>query len=77
VGPSRQILLKLFNGEKIPFNPVTSESGSRYEFQGTASVSRLLVGRAKEVASPTGIDGFCKGLNGSWGIPFKGLVNAA
>ena len=31
----------------------------------------------KSMVSPTGFEGFCKGLNGSWGIPFKGFVNAA
>jgi hypothetical protein len=29
------------------------------------------------VVSPTGLEGFCKSLSASWGIPFKGSVNAA
>jgi len=29
------------------------------------------------LVSPTGLEGFCKGLNTSWAIPFKGFVNAA
>ena len=29
------------------------------------------------MVSPTGLDGFCKGLNRPWGIPFEGFVNAA
>lgn len=32
VGPTRQILRKLFNGERLPFIPMTKESGSQYEF---------------------------------------------
>jgi hypothetical protein len=31
---------------------------------------------ASAMVSPTGIDGFCKGQDGPWGIPFKGFVNA-
>ena len=29
------------------------------------------------VVSPTGLEGFCKGLTGSWAIPFQGAVSAA
>jgi hypothetical protein len=29
------------------------------------------------LVSPTGLDGFCKGLNSSWGIAFQGFVIAA
>lgn len=56
VGPTRQILRKLFNGDRLPFIPMTDESGSQYEFKGTASISRLLTGRAKELVSPTGFE---------------------
>jgi len=31
----------------------------------------------KGLVSPTGLEDFCKGLTGSWSIPFKGVVNAA
>jgi len=47
VGPTRQILRKLLNGDRLPFIPMTNESGSHYEFQGIASVGRLLTGGAK------------------------------
>ncbi len=56
VGPTRQILRKLFNGDRLPFVPMTNERGSRYEFNGTASIGRLLVGRAKALVSPTGFE---------------------
>ena len=56
VGPTRQILRKLFNEDRLPFIPMTNESGSQYEFRGTASIRRLLTGRAKELVSPTGIN---------------------
>ena len=29
------------------------------------------------VVSPTGLEGFCNGLDRSWDISFRGLVNAA
>jgi hypothetical protein len=32
---------------------------------------------AGALVPPTGIDGFCTGLNCSWGIPFNGFVNVA
>ena len=54
VGPTRQILRKLLNGDRLPFIPMTNESGSHYEFQGIASVGRLLTGGAKALVSPTG-----------------------
>lgn len=54
VGPTRQILRKLFNGDRLPFIPMTNESGSQYEFKGTASIGRLLTGGAKALVSPTG-----------------------
>ena len=56
VGPTRQILRKLFNGDRLPFIPMTNESGTQYEFKGTASISRLLTGRAKGLVSPTGFE---------------------
>ena len=56
VGPTPQILRKLFNGDRLPFIPMTNESGSQYEFRGTASIGRLLTGRAKELVSPTGFE---------------------
>lgn len=55
VGPTRQILRKLFNGDRLPFIPMTNETGAQYEFKGTALIGRLLVGRAKALVSPTGI----------------------
>lgn len=54
VAPTRQILRKLFNGDRLPFIPMTNDSGSQYEFKGTASIGRLLTGGAKAVVSPTG-----------------------
>ena len=56
VGPARQILRKVFDGERIPLSPATDDTGSRYEFQGVASIGRLVTGRAKEVVSPTGFE---------------------
>jgi hypothetical protein len=55
VGPTRQILRKLFSGDRLPFIPMTNERGSQYEFEGTASIGRLLTGRAKELVSPIGL----------------------
>lgn len=54
VGPTRQILRKFFNRDRLPFIPMTNESGSQYEFRGTASIGRLVTGRAKALVSPTG-----------------------
>lgn len=54
VGPTRQILRKFFNRDRPPFIPMTNESGSQYEFRGTASIGRLVTGRAKALVSPTG-----------------------
>ncbi len=56
VGPTRQILRKLFNGEPIPFTPANYEAGRRYEFKGTAAISKLVTGRAKALVSPTGFE---------------------
>ena len=75
VGPTRQILRKLFNGDRLPFTPATDETGSRYNFKGTASIDRLLVGRAKGLVSPTGLEGLCTAS--ALGICFKGVVEAA
>lgn len=41
VDQTRQILRKLFNGEHLPFIPVTNETGSRYEFKGAGAIGRL------------------------------------
>ena len=54
VGPTRQILRKLFNGDRISFTPATEQASPHYQFEGTASIGRLLVGRAKALVSPTG-----------------------
>lgn len=56
VGPTRQILQKLFNGERVPFTPAGDEAGRRYEFKGTAALGRLVMGRAKVLVSPTGFE---------------------
>jgi site-specific DNA recombinase len=56
VGPTRQILRKLFNGDRLPFTPAIDEAGSHYEFKGTAAIGRLLTGRAKALVSPTGFE---------------------
>jgi len=56
VGPTRQILRKFFNRDRLPFIPMTNESGSQYEFRGTASIGRLVTGRAKALVSPTGFE---------------------
>jgi site-specific DNA recombinase len=50
VAQARQILAKLFNGERVPFSP----AGSGYEFKGIASAGKLLIGHAKGLVSPTG-----------------------
>ena len=76
VGPTRQILRELFNGDHLPFTPAKNEVGASYEFKGTTAIGRLLTGRAKALVSPTGLEGFCKGLSG-WPIPFQGVVTAA
>ncbi|HPV82292.1 MAG TPA: recombinase family protein [Nitrospira sp.] len=56
VAPTRQILGKLFNGNRIPLTPVEGEEGIYFEFKGMASIGRLLTGRTKEVVSPTGFE---------------------
>ncbi len=56
VGPARQVLRKLFNGEPIPFIPANDEAGRRYEFKGTAAIGKLVTGRAKALVSPTGFE---------------------
>jgi hypothetical protein len=38
LGPTRQILRKLFNGNRLAFTPMSGECGSRYEFEGTVSL---------------------------------------
>ena len=54
ISPTRQILGKLFNGNRIPLTPVHGPDGSYYEFNGMASIGRLVTGRAKGLVSPTG-----------------------
>ena len=56
VEQTRQILRKLFNGDRLPFIPKTFERGVQVEFTGTASIGRLVTGRAKAVVSPTGFE---------------------
>jgi site-specific DNA recombinase len=56
IDQTRQILRKLFNGDRIPFIPVRDETGTRYEFKGTAAIASLVTGRAKAVVSPTGFE---------------------
>ena len=50
VDQARQILAKLFGGERVPFMPTRLG----YEFSGVASVRSLLIGGAKALVSPTG-----------------------
>jgi site-specific DNA recombinase len=56
VGPTRQILRKLFSEERVPFTPASDESGRRYEFRGTAAIGKLITGSAKVLVSPTGFE---------------------
>src|SRR5215467_13470708 len=56
VGPTRQILRKLFNGKRLPFSPICKNTESCYEFEGIASLGGLLTGRAKALVSPTGFE---------------------
>jgi site-specific DNA recombinase len=53
---TRQILRKLLGPDRLPFIPITNERGSQYEFKGTASIGRLVVGPAKALVSPTGFE---------------------
>lgn len=73
ISPTRQILGKLFNGNRIPLTPVVGLTGTYYEFKGMASIGRLLTGRAKGLVSPTG---FSIGGTESWffGIDLKVLT---
>jgi hypothetical protein len=50
---ARQILTKLFNGERVP-SFIPTRSG--YEFKGIASAGKLLIGHAKGLVSPTGFE---------------------
>jgi site-specific DNA recombinase len=56
ISQTRQILRKLLGPDRLPFIPMTNERGSQYEFKGTASIGRLVVGRAKALVSPTGFE---------------------
>ena len=56
VGPTCQILRKLFNGDRLPFNPLPGAGNSQYEFKGTAAIGRLVTGRAKALVSHTNTD---------------------
>jgi hypothetical protein len=56
IGPTRQVLRKLFNGQPVPFTPAIDEAGRRYEFKGTAAIGLLVTGRAKALVSPTGFE---------------------
>ena len=56
MGPTRQILRKLFKGDRVAFTPMTDGSESRYEFEGTALLGGLLTGRTKALVSPTGFE---------------------
>ena len=49
---ARQILAKLFGGERVPFTPTRLG----IEFNGVAAVGRLLIGGAKALVSPTGFE---------------------
>jgi hypothetical protein len=77
ITPARQILGRLFNGNRIPLIPVDGISGIRFEFKGIASIGRLVTGRAKGLVSPTGLEGLCTAGLCWWGVPFKGFVKAA
>ena len=70
VAQARQILAKLFNGERVPFSP----AGSGYEFKGIASAGKLLIGHAKGLVSPTG---FSKGGTDALGFLIDVRVLAA
>ena len=54
IGPTRQVLRKLFAEDRLPFIPVVREGGAYFEFRGIAAIGRLLTGRAKGLVSPTG-----------------------
>ena len=74
ISPTRQILGKLFNGHRIPLTPVEGPGGTYYEFEGMASIGRLLTGRAKGLVSPTG---FSKGGADSWSFGISLIALAA
>ena len=52
VEQARQILTKLFGGERVPFMPTRLG----YEFSGVALAGSLLIGSAKSLVSPTGFE---------------------
>ena len=56
VASTRQILCKLFNGNRLPLYPLPDAGSSQYEFKGTAAIGRLVTGRAKALVSPTGFE---------------------
>jgi hypothetical protein len=70
VVPTRHILRKAFNGNFPPFILMMNESGSQYEFRGTAAIGRLVTGRAKALVSPSGSKGICM-------RQIQGLIKAA
>jgi hypothetical protein len=63
ITPTRQILGKLFNGNRIPLTPIEGPAGGYYEFKGMASIGRLLAGRTKK---------WCPQRNPNGGGPFHG-----
>ena len=75
---ARQILRKLI--EKPLICEVIQEGGKKgYRVTGQGSYLNFLPDQLTSpfVVSPTGTEGFCKGLSGSWAIPFQGVVTAA
>lgn len=74
--PGKVVLKPYVDMFASPSHPPQTGIGSRYEFQGVASIGRLVTGRAKALVSPTGLDGFCNAHIG-WKIPFQGIVKAA
>jgi hypothetical protein len=76
VAQTRQILRKLLVGRlRFTFDAESQTC----EFTGQGAFDPILSGilGPKALVSPTGMEGFCRGPNGSWAMPFHGVVNAA
>ena len=53
VAQARQILAKLFNGDRLPFIPAEIRSMNSRE---SPRSGKLLIGHAKDLVSPTGFE---------------------
>ena len=71
---TRQILRKLFGGDRLPFGPKTFERGGQVEFSGTESIGRSLTGVQRPWCPQRDVN-YCLKRNNQRN--FRKLVNTA